>query len=54
MTFVILPIFALANAGVTLHGSLVGPLTEPIGLGVTGGSYGGFMTSWIIGRNNFV
>jgi len=41
VTFFILPIFALTNAGVTIHGSVGAELAEPIGLGVVLGLFVG-------------
>jgi Na+:H+ antiporter, NhaA family len=37
ITFAIMPIFALANAGVVLHGAGLGALLHPIALGIAGG-----------------
>jgi len=37
VTFAIMPIFALANAGVVLHGAGLGTLLHPIALGVSAG-----------------
>jgi len=37
VTFLVLPIFALANAGVTLHGDMGAVLTSPLVLGIVGG-----------------
>ncbi len=39
VTLVILPIFALANAGVTLHGDLSAALAEPVALGIVLGLF---------------
>lgn len=41
VTFVVLPIFALANAGVTLEGDVMGELTSPLALGVIVGLFFG-------------
>ena len=37
VTFAIMPIFALANAGVVLHGAGLGALLHPVALGIAGG-----------------
>ncbi len=52
VTFVVLPMFALANAGVTLDGSIGSELGSPIVIGITGGLvvgklFGVTLASWI-------
>lgn len=52
VTFVVLPVFALANAGVTLHGDLVADLTSPIALGIilglfVGKQFGITLATWL-------
>ncbi|MCH2110018.1 MAG: Na+/H+ antiporter NhaA [Polyangiaceae bacterium] len=39
VTFLVLPLFALANAGVTLHGGLITELSQPLALGVVFGLF---------------
>jgi NhaA family Na+:H+ antiporter len=52
VTFLIMPAFALANAGVVLSGDIVGHLSEPITLGVAfglllGKPFGIMLASWL-------
>jgi len=52
VTFFVLPVFALANAGVTIHGGLVEELGSPIALGVITGLFAGksigiTLTAWL-------
>jgi len=52
VTFFVLPVFALANAGVTIHGGLFEELASPIALGIIAGLFLGKMvgitfTSWL-------
>lgn len=41
VAFIVLPVFALANAGVTIHGGLVDEVTSPIALGIILGLFVG-------------
>jgi NhaA family Na+:H+ antiporter len=55
VAFFIMPVFALANAGVTLGGNITSTLTQPITLGiivglVIGKSLGITLTSWLAVR----
>ncbi|MCB0295169.1 MAG: Na+/H+ antiporter NhaA, partial [Calditrichaeota bacterium] len=41
ITFFIIPVFALANAGVSLEGNIGGSLFHPVGLGIIFGLFFG-------------
>jgi len=58
VAFAILPLFALANAGVTLGDARLSTLVEPVPLGiivglVAGKTAGVFLTSWLVIRLRF-
>ncbi|MBW2525447.1 MAG: Na+/H+ antiporter NhaA [Deltaproteobacteria bacterium] len=55
VAFVVLPVFALANAGVTVHGGIGAALSSPVVLGIVGGLFLGktlgiFVASWLAVR----
>lgn len=58
VAFLVLPMFAFANAGVSLHGVTIGNLFEAIPLGIAGGllfgkAIGVFGASWLMIRSGF-
>jgi Na+:H+ antiporter, NhaA family len=58
VSFAILPLFAFANAGVSLHGVGLGTVIAPVPLGIAAGlllgkSVGVFIASWLVVRLGF-
>ncbi len=52
VNFIIIPLFALVNTNITIHGEMVSGLTTPLGLGIILGLFFGktigiFLTSWL-------
>ena len=58
VAYLIVPIFALANAGIALNAGLTQALTQPVTLGVllglvVGKPVGVFLSTWIVERAGF-
>ena len=57
--FFVMPVFALANAGISLHGNIFGSLMTPIGLGIAAGLFIGkplgiFLSVYALIRSHIV